>query len=50
MALLNLILLILAFLCFLAAAFGFPFTGRVQLGWVGAALVTLTFVLSNWPR
>jgi hypothetical protein len=48
MELLVLLLLVLALVCFLVAA-----SGRVRtpfhIGWLGAALVTLTLLLGSWP-
>jgi hypothetical protein len=40
----DMFLLIVAFVLFLLAALGVPST-RVSLGWLGAALVTLTLII-----
>ena len=40
---LIMILLILALVCFIAAAAGYP--PGVQLGWLGAAFITLTLLI-----
>lgn len=37
------VLLILAMVCFLLGAFGVP--ARVQMGWIGALLVTLVILV-----
>lgn len=37
------VFLLLACVCFLLGAFGVP--ARVQLGWIGALLVTLVFLI-----
>ena len=41
---LIMILLILALVCFIAAAAGYPPAG-VAIGWLGAAFVTLTLLI-----
>lgn len=43
---LSLILLILALICFICAAAGFP-GSRLALGWLGAAFVTLTLLIQH---
>jgi hypothetical protein len=43
----TVVLLVAALVCFLLAAFGLP--TRVNLGWIGAALVTITLIIGNWP-
>lgn len=40
---LSMILLILALVCFIAAAAGYP--PGVQLGWLGAAFVVVTLLI-----
>ena len=42
-----LILLVAALVCFLLAGFGVP--TRVGIGWVGAALITITLIIAAWP-
>lgn len=40
---LSLILLILALVCFIAAAAGYP--PNIRIGWLGAAFITLTLLI-----
>ena len=48
MELVVLLLLVLALVLFLLAAAGIP-TARWSLGWVGLAVLTIVFILQNWP-
>lgn len=48
MELLVPILLVVALVLFLLAAFGVP-TARVSLGWLGAAVATIALLVANWP-
>jgi uncharacterized membrane protein YdcZ (DUF606 family) len=41
-------LLIAALVCALLATFGVP-TSRVQVGWLGIALVVLALIVERWP-
>ena len=43
---LSMILLVVALICFILAAFGVP-VPRAQLGWLGLAFVTLASLLSG---
>lgn len=43
------ILLVAAFVLFVLAALNVPST-RVNLGWAGAACLTLAWLIVNWPK
>jgi hypothetical protein len=44
----SLILLVAALVCLILAAFAVP-TARVQVGWLGLALVVIAFIAERWP-
>jgi hypothetical protein len=43
----TIVLLVAALVCFILAAFGLH--PRVNLGWIGAALITITLIIGSWP-
>jgi len=47
MVTLNLVLLILAFVCLALAAFGAPIPPRVNLGWLGLAFWVLAILIGR---